>query len=113
MQVSATLRLLPGESPYVVGKDQDFLLEQFGAATMTRPGGPWLVQFQRVEPDFAPPLTLSRLYRRLGHLDQPAGLHLVDIPVDRHASGDERVRADAGDVGSDALSLILDGEPID
>ena len=53
----------------------------------------------------SPTLVRSRLrgFRRLGHLDQPAGLHVVDIAVDRHASGDERVSADASDVGSDAL----------
>ena len=57
----------------------------------------------------------SRLpaFRRLGHLDQPAGLHVVDIAVDGHASGDEGVGADAGDVGGDALGLVLDGQPID
>jgi len=47
------------------------------------------------------------------HLDQPAALDIIDIAVDRHVGGHQRMRPDALHVGYDALGLVLDGQPID
>ena len=50
---------------------------------------------------------------RRWHLDQPPALHVIDIAVDRHVAGHERMRPDAPDVAGDALRLVLDGQPVD
>jgi hypothetical protein len=44
-----------------------------------------------------------------GDLVQFAGPHIVDIPVDRNGLGDQRVVADAPDVGDEAGSVIFIG----
>src|SRR5680860_544716 len=50
---------------------------------------------------------------RLRYLDQSTGLNVIDIAVDSHRARHKRMRPDAPHVGRDALSLILDGQPID
>jgi hypothetical protein len=47
-------------------------------------------KFRRLDPVARPHSRLPGL-RRLGHLDQQAGLHVMDIAVDGYAGGDEWV----------------------
>src|SRR5437867_438753 len=48
----------------------------------------------------------------VGDLGQFAGSHIVDVPVDWNGLGDQRVVADAPDVGDEAGGVVFHGEPI-
>ena len=38
---------------------------------------------------------------------------IIEIAVDPHHTGDKRMRPNAPDIAGDALSLTLDGQPVD